>query len=107
MKRRICPNCHKSFVPDKYHPNQQFCSSPQCQHRRQILNQRNWRLKNPNYFKYRDQKTAWEKKRAQYLKFWRQNHKDYFKNWRLKRAFLENNNKKEEKKQKFGFSLDN
>ena len=80
-KTRICKICGKSFIPDKYHPYQEVCSSSECQHQRQILNQRNWRLRNPDYFKYKEKKSIWEKRRAQYLEEWRKNHRDYFKTY--------------------------
>jgi hypothetical protein len=85
MDKKICKFCHREFIADKYHPHQQVCSSPECQHKRQLENQRKWRLKNPDYFKYKEKKTFWEKKRAQYLKIWRKIHRDYFRKYHRKR----------------------
>jgi len=85
--RKLCEICGKEFIPDKYHPYQKVCSSPECQHRRQLKNQRDWRKKNPHYFKYKEKKTEWERKRAQYLKIWRETHKDYFKQYRKNSKF--------------------
>lgn len=88
MIKKICRICKREFIPDKYHPNQEVCSNPECQHKRQLENQRNWRLRNPDYFKYKRRKTAWEKKRAQYLKAWREAHKDYFKKRALQKKLI-------------------
>ena len=81
MKKK-CKICKEEFSSDKYHPYQEVCSHPQCQHQRQIDNQRKWRSKNPTYFKYKGKITPWERKRYEYLKRWRKNHKDYFKIYR-------------------------
>lgn len=75
---KICKICKKSFIPNKYHPYQEVCFSLKCQHKRQIQNQKSWRTENPDYFKYKERLTFWQKARACYLETWRQNHKDYF-----------------------------
>ena len=79
-----CIICQQEFIPNKYHPHQEVCSNKECQHKRQLSNQKEWRFKNPNYFKYKKKNTGWEKRRAHYLKIWRLTHKDYFKKYRLK-----------------------
>jgi len=97
MIKKKCQICGREFIPDKYHPYQKVCSNPSCQHQRQLLNQKRWREKNPDYFKYKEKKTAWEKKRAQYLKVWREIHKEYFKKYRFRRKLFK-------EKQKLGIS---
>ncbi|MCM8823555.1 MAG: hypothetical protein NC822_02655 [Candidatus Omnitrophica bacterium] len=82
---KICKICQKEFVPDKFHPNQQVCLNPLCQHKRELLNQKKWREANPDYFKYKEKKSLWEQKRAKYLELWRKTHKNYFKLIRQKK----------------------
>jgi len=84
-KVKICKICNEEFIPDKFHPYQEVCSKPQCQKVRQLENQKRWRLKNPDYFKYKSKKTPWERRRWEYLKRWRETHKDYFKLYRRKK----------------------
>lgn len=95
-KIRICKICGVEFMPDKYHPRQEVCSNKECQHKRQIENQRKWRKRNPEYFKYKEKATPWERKRAQYLEKWREEHKGYFKEYHQRR----------EAKQKSAFLVD-
>ena len=82
---KICSVCQKEFKPNKFHPRQKVCNDPECQHKRQIDNQKSWRNENPNYFKYKERQTPWERKRAEYLKIWKSTHKNYFKIYRLKK----------------------
>lgn len=82
---KICTICGQPFYPNKYHPNQEVCSGPTCQKERQLHNQKKWRKRNPQYFRYKDRKTEWEKKRANYLANWRESHRDYFKQYRIAR----------------------
>ena len=69
MRQKLCRYCSKKFVPCKYRPNQQVCSSPDCQgrrraeyHRKKLIqdpvyreqcldSQRKWRARNPDYMK--------------------------------------------------------
>lgn len=76
-----CKICQNEFVPNKYHPHQQICSQPACQRARQIQNEREWRLKNPDYFKSRGQEAAWRRIRQRYNKLWSSTHKDYLKKY--------------------------
>lgn len=76
-----CKICQREFTPNKYHPNQQVCSGLECQHLRQILNEKEWRNKNPEYFKCRDQETSWRVNRHLYSRQWRIVHKDYLKKY--------------------------
>ena len=69
MSVKICRYCEQEFKPSRYHPDQDVCSSRQCQRRRctdyhrQKLkedplyreqcrdSQRKWRERNPDYMK--------------------------------------------------------
>jgi len=48
---------------------------------RQIKNERDWRLKNPDYFKYLDQEQYWKDARNRYNKLWKSTHKSYIKTY--------------------------
>jgi len=76
-----CKICKNEFIPTKYRPKQQICSRPACQRLRQIQNERTWRQKNPDYFKYLGQNSAWQEVRRTYNKLWRQTHKDELKSY--------------------------
>lgn len=82
----ICKICKKEFSPNKYHPYQEVCSSPKCQHIRQILNERDWRINNPEYFKCRDQDGAWRNYRREYTREWRRAHNKYLKEYERSHA---------------------
>lgn len=69
-----CKICKQEFKPSKYRPDQQVCSRPECQKKRQIQNERDWRARNPEYFKYFDQESAWKDKRKRYNKLWKTTH---------------------------------
>ena len=66
-----CKICQKEFIPNKYRPNQQVCSSLECQQRRQIENEKAWRTKNPDYFKCLGQDEAWRENRHRYSRLWK------------------------------------
>lgn len=87
-RMRVCIICGRIFVPNKYRPGQKVCSSPMCQHMRQLLNQKRWRQKNPDYFCYKERKENdfWAKKRYLYLKQWREKHREYFVKYRQLKA---------------------
>ena len=69
MSVKICRYCEQEFKPSRYHPNQDVCSSKECQlrrrtdyHRQKIErdpiyreqcrdSQRKWREQNPDYMK--------------------------------------------------------
>jgi hypothetical protein len=72
-----CKVCQNEFTPNKYHPQQQVCSSLECQKARQIQNCRNWRFKNPDYFKCQGQASVWRDNRNRYSKKWRLSHKEH------------------------------
>jgi hypothetical protein len=80
-----CKICQNEFTPDKYHSNQQVCSQAECQKIRQIQNLRDWRIKNPEYFKCRGQEGSWQQVRHRYSREWRKTHKEYLKEYQLGR----------------------
>ena len=71
-----CKICQKEFIPNKYRPIQTVCSSPDCQRLRQIQNEKEWRIRNPDYFKCLGQEKSWRENRHSYSKLWRTAHKD-------------------------------
>ena len=100
-----CKMCGRPFIPNKYRPNQQICSSIECQYQRQLANMKKWRYGNPNYFKYKETKDKswkeackqrsldWRTRHQEYLKLYREAHKgrhkdymrDYMRNYRKKK----------------------
>lgn len=80
---RACPVCKKSFLSNKYRPNQRICSSLECQYQRQLDNMKEWRDRNPNYFKYKEMKDVrWKETCRERARRWRQSHLDYLKLYR-------------------------
>ena len=67
----ICKICQREFNPSKYRPKQQVCSASECQSKRQLENEKAWRLKNPDYFKCLGQDNAWKEKRYRYSRLWK------------------------------------
>lgn len=43
MIERICPCCQEPFTPNKYHPEQQYCSKPNCRRASHAAANRKWR----------------------------------------------------------------
>lgn len=76
-----CKICQQEFVPNKYHPAQEVCSLPECQRLRQIQNERQWRSRNPDYFKCLGQEAHWRQVRHRYSKLWKDSHKEYLKEY--------------------------
>lgn len=76
-----CKICRQEFNPSKYRPQQQVCSRLECQKKRQIHNEKEWRTRNPDYFKYLDQESAWKEKRKRYNKLWKSGHKEESKDY--------------------------
>jgi len=80
---RKCRICGKSFLPNKYRPNQEVCSSLECQYQRQLTNMKGWRNKNPNYFKYKEtQDESWKQSCRERSLEWRKKHKEYLQLYR-------------------------
>ncbi len=106
-EEKKCIMCGNPFTPNKYRPNQDVCSSVECQYQRQLNNMAKWRGRNPNYFKYKEAQDAswketcrersleWRKKHKEYLKLYREAHKkrhrdymkDYMRDYRKKKRF--------------------
>lgn len=76
-----CKICQNEFIPNKYHPLQQVCARPECRRIRQIQSLREWRIKNPTYFKYLEQETPWRQARHRYNQLWRARHKEDLKEY--------------------------
>ncbi|MFH1846369.1 MAG: hypothetical protein ABH869_02300 [Candidatus Omnitrophota bacterium] len=82
-KERICMMCGKHFIPNKYRPNQEVCSSLECQYQRQLSNMKVWREANPNYFKYKEsQDKSWKQACRERSLDWRRKHKEYLQLYR-------------------------
>lgn len=109
MEARVCEVCQSSFTPNKYSPRQKICSSPECQKKRQHESMRQWRERNPNYFKYDESKGVewlqtqrrrsklWREKNPDKVKIYRENHlpeyreymREYMRRYREKKRTLE------------------
>jgi hypothetical protein len=80
---RKCKICGKSFLPNKYRPNQEVCSSLECQYQRQLTNMKGWRNKNPHYFKYKEtQDKSWKQACRERSLEWRRKHREYLQLYR-------------------------
>ena len=78
-----CKICDKMFIPNKYRPNQEVCSSLECQYQRQLENMKIWRDDNPNYFKYKEsQDKSWKQACRERSLDWRRKHKEYLQLYR-------------------------
>lgn len=68
LTRKRCPHCLSLFVPDpRAGGRQRYCSKPSCQNKRQRLNERGWRMKNPDSLAYQQsQSRAWHKAHPDY-----------------------------------------
>lgn len=78
-----CEVCGKPFIANKYRPNQQVCSSLECQYKRQLENMKVWREANPNYFKYKEsQDRSWKQACRERSLDWRRKHKEYLQLYR-------------------------
>ncbi len=83
METRLCQICQTPFSPNKYSPRQKICSSPECQKKRQHESMRQWREKNPNYFKYDESKgMEWLQTQRQRSKLWREKNPEKVKVYR-------------------------
>jgi len=82
-QERKCKFCGKPFIPNKYRPNQEICSSLECQYKRQLSNMKAWREQNPNYFKYKEsQDRSWKQACRERSLDWRKKHKEYLQLYR-------------------------
>ena len=77
MSIKTCCYCYKSFTPHvKVGDRQKCCGSYECKRRRKQEADRNWRKRNPDYFKGRYE---------YYLKPWLAAHPCYLKEYRTSR----------------------
>jgi len=75
---KICKYCGKIFTPDpRVGDRQKCCGSPACKAERKKEADRNWRKKNPEYFKgrYKSYLKSWLKEHPGYLKAYRRRKK--------------------------------
>lgn len=83
LKEKICKICGNNFMPNKYRPNQEVCSSVECQYQRQLQNMAEWRKRNPDYFRYKETRDkTWKEACRQRSLEWRRRHKEYLKLYR-------------------------
>lgn len=82
-KTKICKYCGKFFTPDpRVGDRQKCCGSPACKAERKKEADRNWRKKNPEYFKGRYES---------YLKPWLEKHPGYLKAYRRRQTLQAQN----------------
>jgi hypothetical protein len=79
-----CRICSREFSPSKYKPQQQVCGQPACQKSRQLENQKQWRLRNPDYFRSLEQDKAWIERRRRYNQLWKETNKESIKIYQKK-----------------------
>jgi hypothetical protein len=67
-RRKRCLNCNELFDPDPRTKGQQrYCSEDECQAMRQRLNEKDWRLRNPDCVTYQQQQSRqWFKDHSEY-----------------------------------------
>ena len=83
LNEKKCSICGKTFISNKYRPNQAICFGVECQYQRQLANMAKWRKKNPNYFKYKEVNDAsWKETCRQRSLEWRKKHEEYLKLYR-------------------------
>ena len=82
-KTKICKYCGKLFTPDpRVGHRQKCCGSQACKAERKKEADRNWRKKNPEYFKGRYES---------YLKPWLEKHPGYLKTYRRRQKLQAQN----------------
>ncbi len=82
-EEKKCIMCGKPFAPSNYRPEQTVCSSPDCQHKRQLSNMKEWRAKkaaSPEGSAWKEasrlKSAEWREKHQTYLKLYREEHKE-------------------------------
>jgi len=77
---RQCVCCKTRFRPDRYHPNQSYCSKESCQRKRRTAWQKN-KLKTDTTYRENqaDAQALWKAKNPGYWKNYRANHPEYVK----------------------------
>lgn len=93
MEPQTCRFCNASFLPNKYAPRQTVCSNPDCQKKRQLESMRQWREKNPSYFKYDESKgpqwldtqrrrsREWRQRNPEKVRAYRQTHEEEYRRY--------------------------
>lgn len=67
-RKRVCPFCHNEFEPSQYHPNQQICSSTECQKKRRLAYHRTKLRHDPAYAEQcRESRKKWRENNRPYL----------------------------------------
>lgn len=83
MENRVCIHCGVPFVPNKYSPRQKICSGSACQKKRQLESMRQWRERNPQYFKYDESKgLVWLETQRNRSRVWRERNPDKVRQYR-------------------------
>ena len=72
QKKIKCRHCGTFFYPNPRNiKNQHYCSKPDCRKASKVASQQKWVLKNPDYFRSRENVArvqAWRKKHPGYIK---------------------------------------
>ncbi len=77
-KRRHCLCCKELFEPDpRIKDKQHYCPRDKCLTKRQRLNEKDWRIRNPDCVAYQqEQSRKWHKARPRYSQKRRHDHPD-------------------------------
>lgn len=80
--RRKCVICGRYFSPKPCAYRQIVCSRKKCKAIKRKINFKNWKNKNPDYYKTKKEKVLSDywKRRA---KTFRENHPEYIRNWTM------------------------
>lgn len=79
--KKICKICNQEFETNKFRPEQEICSSENCQYLRQMNNQKKWRYLHPIYnHNRRLQMPQWERtwRSIESRCKWNKKNKDYY-----------------------------
>ena len=76
MSVKICRYCEQEFLPSRYHPNQDVCSSDECQRRRRTDYHRRKLEEDPIYREQcRDSQRKWRDRNPEYMKTYLSKHR--------------------------------
>ena len=81
--KKVCPYCFNTFIPNpKVGDRQKCCGSESCKLQRKRDADRQWRKKNPEYFKnrYKSHLKPWLEKHPGYLKQYRKKTRETIRN---------------------------
>jgi sensor c-di-GMP phosphodiesterase-like protein len=78
MEEKKCRYCTEKFRPSRYHPDQQVCSSGDCQRRRRTAYHRKKLVEDPLYREQcRDSQKKWRENNPYYMKrYWAKRRSD-------------------------------